>query len=163
MSDVEYIIELPDWPDYLISTFGYVYSEKTGELVKLKGRKNKKGYLCVGLWKDGKQYPKRIHRLVAETLIKKVKGKECIDHINQIKTDNTVENLRWVNKRENSINKGLQNNNKSGVKGVSYDNYYNKWVAEINISKGKRKRKYFKYKEDAIKWREDMETKYYVI
>ena len=163
MSDIEYIIEMPDWSDYFISTFGNVYSEKSGEMVKLKPGKDKGGYLNVKLRKEGKSYTKRIHRLVAETLIKRIKGKNEIDHINQIKTDNTVENLRWVNKRENSINKGLQNNNKSGVKGVSYDNYYNKWRGEINISKGKRKRKYFKSKEDAIKWREDMETKYYVI
>jgi len=163
MSDVEYIIELPDWPDYLISTFGYVYSEKTGELVKLKGRKNKKGYLCVGLWKDGKQYPKRIHRLVAETLIKKVKGKDWIDHINQIKTDNRIENLRWCNGRENNINKGLDKNNTSGHRGVSYDKRYNKWNAYINIETGKKKSKRFKCKEDAIKWRKDMEDIYYII
>ena len=163
MSDVEYIIELPDYPDYLISTFGYLYSEKSGEMVKLKPGKDKGGYLNVKLRKEGKSYTKRIHRLVAETLIKRIKGKNEIDHINQIKTDNRVENLRWCNRRENQINRGLSKRNKSGINGVRYDKSRNKWRAEIYISKGKTKSKRFKCKEDAIKWREDMETKYYVI
>ena len=163
MSDVEYIIEMPDWSDYLISTFGYVYSEMKGGMVKLKPGKDKDGYLKVNLYKDGKSYTKKVHRLVAETLIKKVEGKNEIDHINQIKTDNRVENLRWCNRRENQINRGLSKRNKSGINGVRYDKSRNKWRAEIYISKGKMKSKRFKYKEDAIKWREDMEDTYYII
>jgi hypothetical protein len=42
-----------------------------------------------------------IHRVIAETFIPKVEGKPEIDHINGDKQDNRVENLRWVDRKEN--------------------------------------------------------------
>ena len=42
-----------------------------------------------------------IHRVIAETFIPKVADKPEIDHINGDKTDNRVENLRWVDRKEN--------------------------------------------------------------
>ena len=42
-----------------------------------------------------------IHRVVADTFIPRVEGKPEIDHINRDKQDNSVENLRWVDRKEN--------------------------------------------------------------
>lgn len=70
----------------------------------VKPRPNKYGYLTVCLKKNskGKTFP--IHKLVALAFIENVSGKTCIDHINGNRTDNRVENLRWVTIKENQNN-----------------------------------------------------------
>ena len=55
-----------------------------------------------------------------------------IDHINGIKHDNRIENLRDVSKSENQRNRRLNKNSSSGEIGV-YKNY-NKWCAQITIN-----------------------------
>lgn len=64
----------------------------------------RKGYNHVSVSKEGRQTIALVHRLVAEAFIPKIKGKNEIDHINTIKTDNRVENLRWVDHKENCNN-----------------------------------------------------------
>lgn len=67
------------------------------------------GYLIVGLYRDGKQTPKLVHRLVAEAFIPNPNNLTDVDHLNTNRTDNRVENLRWCTHKEN------QNNPKSIV------------------------------------------------
>jgi hypothetical protein len=52
-----------------------------------------------------------------------------VDHVNQMKDDNRWPNLRSATRRENAGNKGLQKNNTSGHRGVSWDKRVGKWVA----------------------------------
>lgn len=52
-----------------------------------------------------------------------------IDHINEIKTDNRLCNLRVVTTKQNHENRGAQKNNTSGFKGVT--RFQNKWRAQI--------------------------------
>lgn len=55
-------------------------------------------------------------------------GKDrCVDHINRDKLDNRKKNLRIVTMRINTLNRGIQSNNKSGYRGVFYDKYYKGW------------------------------------
>ena len=115
---------------YQISNFGQVRSlEKIVEgkngckrLLKeklLKISKNGIGYLYVCLHKDKKQYIKKIHRLVAETFIPNPENKPDVDHINTIRTDNRVKNLRWCTRKENCNNKKtLKNYSKAKSKPI---------------------------------------------
>ena len=159
--DLEIIIELSNFPLYFASNLGYIYSDKRGKMKKLKPGKDGNGYYKVKLYKDGKKYNKKVHRLVATTFLKKIKDKPFVDHINRIRTDNRLSNLRWCNRRENGINTGISKNNTSGVIGVHYHKNKKLWDASIQIEANKQKRKCFKNKEDAINWRLEMEKKYY--
>ena len=92
---------------YEVSNLGRVKSlnyRKPGKEKILKNIESNYGYLMVGLTKNGKQKLFTVHRLVAETFIPNLEGKPCIDHINTVKSDNRVENLRWVTYEENNNN-----------------------------------------------------------
>ncbi len=54
------------------------------------------GYPAVGLWKDGKEHLKQIHRLVLEAFVGPCPPNHQSNHINGRKDDNRVENLEWV-------------------------------------------------------------------
>lgn len=45
-----------------------------------------------------------VHRLVAETFIPNTEGKPTVDHINRVRDDNRVENLRWATRKEQCDN-----------------------------------------------------------
>ena len=62
-----------------------------------------RGYLYVNFGM-GCKHRKYIHRLVAEHFIPNPENKPEIDHINTDRTDNRVENLRWVTHKENMNN-----------------------------------------------------------
>ena len=92
---------------YEISNLGRVKSlnyRNTGKEKVLKNIECSNGYLMVNLTKNGKQKSFYVHRLVAETFIPNPEDKPCIDHINTIRTDNRVSNLRWVTQKENCNN-----------------------------------------------------------
>lgn len=96
---------------YEVSNLGRVKSldRLDGRGSKIKGRilkpiKDKKGYLSVGLSKNNINKHYKIHRLVAEHFIPNLDNKPEIDHINTDRTDNRIENLRFVSAKENSNN-----------------------------------------------------------
>lgn len=94
------------------------------------------GYARTNVWRDGKKVSApRMHRL----LFPDVDTKLHIDHINGDGLDNRRDNLRISSCSQNLMNRGPQNNNSSGYKGVIYDKSRSKWRAEICVDK---KRKY---------------------
>lgn len=67
----------------------------------LKQNKNKQGYLSVTLSRSKKVKVLRINRLVAMAFLPNPENKETVNHINCIKSDNTVWNLEWATRSEN--------------------------------------------------------------
>lgn len=86
---------------YAVNDRGLVKNLSSNKI--LKGNVNK-GYRRFVLRKDGKPFYVLAHRLVAEAFLPNPDNKPFIDHINTIKTDNRVENLRWVTRLENANN-----------------------------------------------------------
>ena len=97
--------DIDGWPHYQVSNFGSVRSDKSGEWIPIKPCFSKKGYCRVHL-SSGKKIGKffAIHRLVYETFIGKIPDGMEIDHINAIRDDNRIENLRAVTHKENANN-----------------------------------------------------------
>lgn len=60
------------------------------------------GYNNVGLSLNGKRKTFLVHRLVAMVFLEKQEGKDCINHIDGIKTHNYPSNLEWCTCSENS-------------------------------------------------------------
>lgn len=92
---------------YQISSMGRVKSlnfKLTGKEQIMSLKINKYGYKQILLYKDKKYKTFLIHRLVAQAFIPNPDNKPEIDHINTNKTDNRVENLRWVTSSENKNN-----------------------------------------------------------
>ena len=60
------------------------------------------GYYQVTLTKFGEQIPYYVHRLVAKAFISNPNNLPEVDHIDAVKTNNDVSNLRWVTQEENN-------------------------------------------------------------
>lgn len=100
---MEYWIEVKGHPRYQVSTLGRVKClswGRTGKEKILKPYKTDTGYLRIPI--DGK--PMFVHRVVLSSFMPNPQNKPEIDHINTIKTDNRIENLRWVTHKENDSN-----------------------------------------------------------
>ena len=62
------------------------------------------GYRYVSLSKNGRSKSYSVHYLLAKTFLPNPENKPCIDHINGDRSDNRLENLRWVTYKENAVN-----------------------------------------------------------
>lgn len=90
---------------YYISDKGNVYSEKdNGLFLKMRFSLNHRGYYHVSIVdKNGKSITRRINRLVAIHFIPNPNLYPVVGHINNIKTDNRVENLYWTTYSLNTV------------------------------------------------------------
>jgi hypothetical protein len=118
--------------DYQVSNLGRVKSIKRKKEKILKPGVDGGRYLCVNLYKNSILKNFKIHSLVAMCFLgHKTDGthKIVIDHINNIKTDNRVENLQLITNRENTSKdrKGCSSN----FTGVSWSKSANKWRSLI--------------------------------
>jgi hypothetical protein len=103
---------------------------KSGEIA---GHKHHSGYVHISIKR--KRY--LAHRLA--WLYMHGELPTCdIDHINSVKDDNRISNLRKATRSENLQNVGLQSNNTSGIKGVRFKVDKGRWVATAS-HKGKNK------------------------
>ena len=138
-------MEIIGFPNYLIYEDGRVYSKyKRGFLIPIL---HNIGYHRVCVCVNGKKTFLYIHRLVAEHYIPNPENRPQVDHINRIKDDNRIENLRWATAKENSDNRGMNNRNTSGHMYITYNNP--RWKFKCQ-KKGHQKYKILYTKTDAL-------------
>lgn len=89
---------------------------------------DERGYVRVVVRIDGMKRAIRAHQLAWFITHGKLPQHE-IDHINRVKSDNRISNLRDVPRAINQRNKGLQQNSSSGYVGVTRSRGRDKWEA----------------------------------
>ena len=117
---------------YQASTFGNIKGLTKGKI--LSPCVGTHGYLGLALSVNGKRKSWRVHKLIAMTFLGHIccGMDEVVDHINDIQTDNRVDNLQCISPRLNVIKtpKGV-----SKYRGVSFDKRKGKWISLIFVNK----------------------------
>jgi hypothetical protein len=94
---------------YYVTEDGNVYSNKYGELRKIK-QQSRNDYKIIKFRIDKKQYTFSVHRIVAECYIPNPNNLPEVDHRDCDKSNNHISNLEWVTRDENrdrAIKNGL--------------------------------------------------------
>ena len=128
---LEHWASIDGYSNYQVSWFGRVVNTKTGRI--LEAGLASKGYLFVVLSKNGKPKIHYIHRLVAREWRANPDERPRFDHIDNDKTNNHHENLRWATLSENSRNMKKHKDGSSAYKGVSWHKKANKWSGQIRV------------------------------
>lgn len=93
-----------EYPSYKVTKSGKVYSYRQGNVLKpLSMILDSSGYPIVKLYDDtNKKRTIAVHRIIADTFIPNPNNLECINHKDENKTNNSVENLEWCTKAYNN-------------------------------------------------------------
>lgn len=141
--------KIADFDNYSVSDKGRVRNDKTGRILKLNKLIN--GYEQVSLSKNCFVTCMLVHRLVANAFIQNPDNKPQVDHIDNCKINNCVENLRWVNQSENEYNKDKSRN----AKYIYYHGRTDGFNIKVSINKIQISR-YAPTMEDAIRIRDEL-------
>jgi len=110
---------------YFATEDGQIWSEKSHKFLSQSLRGS---YLKVSLFIDGKRISENVHRLIAETFIPNPNNLPQVNHIDENKLNNNVNNLEWVSACENA-------NHATRNKRISETN--KKLFANTEIKRGK--------------------------
>jgi len=139
--------EIKDYPNYSLDlNTNNIYNTKFNRILSIGIRNN---YNYVKLYKNGNKKLFSLHRLIYETYYGEIPQGMLIDHIDNNKQNNNIDNLRLANHSENTCNNSKTNSN-TGYKNISFIKKYNKY--RVNIKKNDKiaYQKLFKTLEEAI-------------
>ncbi len=108
--EVEIFKEIAGFPGYYISTFGRVKSHKRKTECFVTLYDDTRGYLGVHLWKDNKQYPKKVHRLVAEAFIDNPSNLRDVNHKDENKRNYYINFCIKKNLSSRALEKMIKSN-----------------------------------------------------
>ena len=114
------------------------------------------GYLTTDTYIEDKRTTLLLHRLIMSN---NLKGKLVIDHINRNRLDNRKVNLRVCTQQQNTMNKGITDNNQYGVTGITKVN--GRYQSFITVNGEYNNLGYFDNVKDAVKERLKAEVVYY--
>ena len=117
MSEIYKNLDLNDLPNEIwLSIEGYEGLYEVSNMGRVKSLRDRYGnprekilsqvdngndYLIVNLWKNGKMKHYLVHRLVATSFIQNPNGYRCVNHKDENKTNNCVDNLEWCTQKYN--------------------------------------------------------------
>lgn len=84
---------------YAVSSDGEVFSYRRGRCIT---QDSARGYMQVTLYKNGKPHRNKVHRIVAETFIKNPYNLPFVNHKDENKRNNSIENLEWCTAKYNN-------------------------------------------------------------
>ena len=91
-------------PDYLASSFGRIYTMKTGKV--LSGHIRPSGYIKVAIVQDSQNKVISVHKIICRTFHGESPDPSyTVDHIDRDKSNNTPVNLRWASRTDQNLNK----------------------------------------------------------
>jgi hypothetical protein len=114
------------------------------------------GYMKIGI--NNISYLQ--HRIIWVWVYGYLPEKE-VDHINRVRHDNRLINLREANPAQNRQNRSKSSNNTSGITGVIYAKHHGKYHARIKVNGKSNHLGCFFTREEAIKARREAEGKYF--
>ena len=106
------------YDNYEISSHGRVRNNKTNVVIKSQIECN--GYARITLRFEKSKHTHRVHILVADAFLNKNIEHTDVDHKDHNRSNNMLNNLRWVTHSQNCRNKSRQHNNTSGTPGVNF-------------------------------------------
>jgi hypothetical protein len=156
-------IPIKGYETYAVDINGNIKDLRTGKLKKLY--KNPQGYRVITLLNENGNSTQQIHRLIAIHFIPNPDKLPEIDHINRIRDDNRIENLRWVNDYTQAVNK-LWTNSKykkyihlEDTKTIKNPNPSWKITIRNHLCKFRKRYSYCDYEyEEIIKFRNEILT-----
>jgi hypothetical protein len=130
--------DIPEYEGhYQISNLGNIKSlKRNGERIMNPCIDKTKGYLRVNLFKESKRKSLYVHQLVAIAFLghKPNGNKLVVDHMDNDKTNNRLDNLQVISSRENSSKDQWRHNPSSYFVGVSYSSGKKKWESSISVN-----------------------------
>lgn len=133
MKEIFKRVPIPEFEEvYEVSNLGRV--RRVGSGLFLKGTETRYGYIRVKLSNRGRRKMINLHNIVAQAFLENPKNLDTVDHISMNKRDNSVHNLRWMDRSENS----KLGNDYQNVQGRNNPNYGNRWTEEMKKSLSKK-------------------------